>query len=82
MMLFTTAAAILLQTSAELRAGDGLTAFSWTFMLVSMTAVTVLTAWCFIRIMRGKEHFDPDGTGPASPPVPGRLEHEEGRPAR
>jgi hypothetical protein len=67
-------AAVLLQSSAELRAGDGLTAFSWTFMLVCMGAVTLLTAWSFNRILRGKEHFDPDGTGPAHAPVPGEVE--------
>ena len=49
-------------------------AFSWVFMLVSMGAVTVLTVWCFARILGGKEHFDPDGTGPESPPVPGRMD--------
>jgi len=49
-------------------------AFSWIFMLVSMGAVTLLTAWCFTRILRGKRHFDPDGTGPASPPVRARTE--------
>jgi hypothetical protein len=49
-------------------------AFSWVFMLVSMAAVTSLTVWCFSRILRGKEHFDPDGTGPESPPVSGRMD--------
>jgi hypothetical protein len=50
-------------------------AFSWVFMLVSMTAVTSLTTYCFSRILRGKRHFDPDGTGPAHPPVSGRADH-------
>jgi hypothetical protein len=49
-------------------------AFSWVFMLASMGAVTAVTIWCFARILRGKAHFDPDGTGPAGPPVKGRLE--------
>ena len=49
-------------------------AFSWIFMLACMGAVTILTVWCFARILRGKRHFDPDGTGPAMPPVEGRLE--------
>ena len=48
--------------------------FSWVFMLASMGAVTALTIWCFVRILGGKAHFDPDGTGPAVPPVKGRLE--------
>lgn len=42
------------------------------FMLFCMAAVTGLVAWCFARIMSTKDHFDPDGTGPAHPPVPGR----------
>ena len=37
-----------------------------------MAAVTSLTFWCFWRILSGKEHFDPDGTGPEHSPVPGR----------
>lgn len=49
-------------------------AFSWVFMLLSMGAVTLLAAWCFTRILRGKRHFDPDGTGPDVPPVPGRAD--------
>jgi hypothetical protein len=49
-------------------------AFSWIFMLTSMGAVTALTIWCYSRILRGKKHFDPDGTGPAHPPVKGRVE--------
>lgn len=66
-------AAVLLQSSAEARAAGGLTAFSLTFMLVSMGLVSLLTGWCFARILRGKRHFDPDGTGPAVPPVQGRT---------
>jgi hypothetical protein len=49
-------------------------AFSWVFMLASMGAVSLLTAWCFTRILRGKAHFDPDGTGPATPPIHGRVD--------
>lgn len=49
-------------------------AFSWIFMLVSMGSVTGLTIWCFWRILRTKEHFDPDGTGPAHSPVQGRVD--------
>jgi hypothetical protein len=44
------------------------------FMLVSMGAVTLLTGWCFLKILRGQRHFDPDGTGPAHSPEPGELE--------
>ena len=67
----------ILQTDAELRTAQGLTAFAWTFMLVSMAAVTVFTIWSFARILSGKDHFDPDGTGPASPPVPGRVDRPD-----
>lgn len=67
----------ILQTDAELRTADGLSAFGWTFMLLSMGAVTAFTIWSFARILRGQQHFDPDGTGPAHSPVPGR----EDRPA-
>lgn len=67
---------LLLQevVTPETRAARGLDGFALTFMLVSMLAVTSLTVWCFARILRGKEHFDPDGTGPAHAPVQGRVE--------
>ena len=72
-------ALLLLQevVTPETRAARGLDPFALTFMLTSMLAVTALTVWCFTRILRGKKHFDPDGTGPAHAPVPGRV---EGRP--
>lgn len=67
--------ALLLQGNQELVAEVvELDAFSWVFMIVSMGAVTTLTAWCFTRILRGRRHFDPDGIGPASPPVRGRMD--------
>jgi hypothetical protein len=72
MTLLTIAAAI--QEAAAPDARQGLTAFSWSFMLVSIGAVTALTAWCYSRILGRKEHFDPDGTGPARPPVSGSAE--------
>jgi hypothetical protein len=66
---------VLMQVNDDLVAEVvSMDAFSWVFMLVSMGTVTTLTAWCFLRIMRTRRHFDPDGTGPASPPVPGRVE--------
>lgn len=48
--------------------------FSWVFMLTSMGAVTTLAVWCFTRILGGKAHFDPDGTGPAHAPVKGEAD--------
>jgi hypothetical protein len=68
------ALALLQEVTPESRAAAGMDAFSWTFMLGSMAAVSSLTFWCFWRILRGKEHFDPDGTGPAHSPVPGKTE--------
>ena len=70
-----TLALLVLQVREELVAENlQMDAFAWIFMLVSMGAVTILTIWSFSRILRGKQHFDPDGTGPASPPVKGRVE--------
>jgi hypothetical protein len=68
---------IMLQTSAELRAAGGLDAFSMLFMLASMGAVTALMVWSFSRILSGKKHFDPDGTGPAHSPVPGEVDEDQ-----
>jgi hypothetical protein len=46
------------------------------FMAVSWAFVLGLTGWSFYRLMtdQGKKHFDPDGIGPAVPPVPGAAE--------
>jgi hypothetical protein len=65
---------MLQDSSAVERAAGGLTPLSLSFMLISMAAVGILTFWCYSRILRGKKHFDPDGTGPAHPPVKGRVE--------
>ncbi len=70
---------LILQQDVEhavTRTADGLDPFAVTFMLVSMGAVTALMVWCFARILRGRSHFDPDGTGPAKPPIPGRVERK------
>lgn len=40
------------------------------FMALSWTMVLGLMTWSFGRILRAKEHHDPDGIGPASPPLP------------
>lgn len=50
------------------------------FMVLSWTFVLGLTFWSFARILRLQKHFDPDGIGPASPPVPGRA--DDGRAPR
>jgi hypothetical protein len=44
------------------------------FMAGSWIFVLGLTFWSFARLMSDKKHHDPDGIGPASPPVPGRAE--------
>jgi hypothetical protein len=44
------------------------------FMVLSWTFVLGLTLWSFAKIMKKQAHHDPDGIGPASPPVPGEVE--------
>jgi hypothetical protein len=71
----------LLQAAATpppAEAAEGLSTFALFFMLLSMGAVIALTSWCFWRILRTRDHFDPDGTGPAQPPVPGKVDREGG----
>ena len=46
------------------------------FMAASWTMVLGLFFWSFRRILTTKAHHDPDGTGPAEPPVPGRAERK------
>jgi hypothetical protein len=66
---------VLLQPADQLAAAQqGIGPYALIFMLVSMGGVTLLAGWCFWRIVRGRRHFDPDGTGPAHSPVPGRLD--------
>lgn len=45
------------------------------FMALAWTFVLGLTFWSFARILRTQDHFDPDGIGPAAPPVPGEAEN-------
>ena len=40
------------------------------FMALSWTFVLGLMGWSFKRILSDQKHHDPDGTGPAVPPVP------------
>jgi len=49
------------------------------FMLVAWAFVLGLMSWSFSRILSGKKHFDPDGIGPAEPPVAGRADPTSGR---
>ncbi|HEX3158972.1 MAG TPA: hypothetical protein VHQ45_10675 [Gemmatimonadaceae bacterium] len=44
------------------------------FMAVSWLFVLALTFWSFKRVLGSQKHFDPDGIGPAQPPVKGRTE--------
>lgn len=52
--------------------GSALTPFAWAFMLISMGAVTALTAYCFYRILTGGGIVgrdagpEPAGTGPGA----------------
>jgi hypothetical protein len=59
-------------------AGPEIGGLAMVFMLTSMAAVVLLMVWCFYRLMNTKGHFDPDGTGPAQPPVKGRTARDEG----
>jgi hypothetical protein len=68
---------ILLQADPARIAGEGIGPGALLFMLLSMGSVAALTAWCFYRVIKTRKHFDPDGTGPAKPPVPGRAGPEE-----
>jgi hypothetical protein len=63
-------------------ARQGLGPYALAFMVISMSAVTLLTVWCFWRILGGRQHFDPDGTGPAHSPVPGEVERSARKPPR
>ncbi|MGH7662919.1 MAG: hypothetical protein ACRENI_01280 [Gemmatimonadaceae bacterium] len=44
------------------------------FMAVSWIFVLGLTFWSFFRILQKKDHLDPDGIGPAVPPVPAAVD--------
>ena len=44
------------------------------FMGGSWAFVLGLTFWSFAKMMRQKQHFDPDGDGPAVPPKKGAAE--------
>lgn len=44
------------------------------FMLGSWAFVLGLTFWSFYRLLTLKKHHDPDGIGPAAPPVKARTE--------
>jgi hypothetical protein len=61
----------LIQTAPEAaaRTGEAIGPGALAFMGISMGAVAALTAWCFVRVLRTRRHFDPDGTGPATPPI-------------
>lgn len=48
------------------------------FLVLSWGFVLGLMYWSFARILRGQKHFDPDGTGPGSPPEPGLYDPGSG----
>ena len=49
------------------------------FLALSWTFVLGLMAWSFGKILKGQQHFDPDGIGPAAPPVSGEAERRPPR---
>lgn len=40
------------------------------FLAASWIFVLALMGWAFYRILKHQQHHDPDGIGPAQPPVP------------
>ena len=44
------------------------------FLVLSWAFVLGLTGFCFFRILTLRRHHDPDGTGPAKPPIQGAAE--------
>ena len=48
------------------------------FWLASWAFVLGLTAFCFHRILHLRRHHDPDGIGPAKPPLPGSTDTRTG----
>lgn len=56
-----------------------MTARAVLFLLLSWTLVLGMLGWAYARILRGKQHFDPDGIGPAVPPEGGRYDRRAGR---
>ena len=48
------------------------------FMAASWIFVLGLAAWSFSRLLGNRKHFDPDGIGPAVPPVAGRADPGSG----
>ena len=48
------------------------------FMAASWTFVLGLAAWSYSRLLGNRKHFDPDGIGPAVPPVAGRADPGSG----
>lgn len=49
------------------------------FLAISWTFVIGLAGWTFKRLLsdQGKQHFDPDGVGPAKPAAKGRVEGQK-----
>lgn len=54
-----------------------MTAGAIVFMALSWAFVLGLMIWAFAKILRHQEHHDPDGIGPASPPVSGLKDRQE-----
>lgn len=44
------------------------------FMAMSWIAVIGLVSWSYKRLLSNPRHHDPDGIGPASPPVGGQAD--------
>ncbi len=46
------------------------------FMALSWGVALGMVVWSYHRILTQKKHHDPDGIGPAEPPVPALTETE------
>jgi hypothetical protein len=49
------------------------------FMALSWAFVLGLMGWSWSKMLSKKEHFDPDGIGPAEPPVAGAADPTSGK---
>lgn len=58
--------------------GSALTPFAWFFMILSMGSVTVLTGYCYYRILFASKDRGSDSGGPEETRSPARTGSTEG----
>jgi hypothetical protein len=64
----------IVQAAEAAPSAEGISTGALIFMLTCMGLVTAMTVWSFYRVLTTRKHFDPDGTGPARPPVRGKID--------